>query len=962
MNLPGLFFLFALYTLVVAAVVVGTIYVANRKRRSKLHGLPIPNIAGLNVRPAGERTIAAWPAPDPAARTRRPATNAPSAAAPLASSSVERFPGEERPLTMRGSRRPLGPVPPLRAVAAPLVPVPRRAEVGGEIDGAATAVLAVLPDVAASPFAAAFLPGGALLPEGLRTLEVTPNRIVEPGMTVRATVTFRNPGGGAASGFRAHFGVPDGLIYAPGSARIDDAPLAEPDGTVPLLEPQGADIGEIPAGGERRVSLAFTVAATIENGTPVALQAAIASPEVPAIGSNVVRLVVHSRPVLTGPQTTLTLVAARGALPGEELTLTARVHNSGQSSAHDLIVLLPVPANTRFCAGSVSVDGRPFDEDGTATQFGFGRPTVVAPFLEPGASVEIAYRMRIDSPLEDATPVVAQGTVCSQEVAEFALPPIRLEIGSAASFDDDATSLRIDCADEVEPGERLRVVLRATNGGTATARDVTLAIELPAGMIATAGSLTIDGAPVPDRGSFPGPIGFGDLGPGRTVELALSAIVQSPIADGSVLRPAAQVTWSKGERRFERALVVRSAPRFPADFNTIERASAARVRPGDAVSYTIGLANMGTDIATNVCLALTADAELEDLRVRDGDVEIPLDDDSTIRLGTLVPGISRVLRVAGRVAHIIEDQRELRLRAALHGEDIGRVDLGAVAHIVESRPTFTLTTSGLRTDAVQTLRFNHVSACRLQLVNEGTDCGRDVRVALLLPDELQLDSVDDAARDGAAIVFGDIPAGEQREALLRLRLVGVVGDGEPLAVGARVAGRNVVPFNLTPITIATHAEAAFADGAALTSMPAHTADAGTQIAYTLTLRNSGDGSAKQLTARIAALTNAVYAQGTTTVNGIALQDHAGTSLLLNDRGLQLADVGPGVEIVASWEVIVNMPLPPGTTIESAAAVRWDSAAEFTVNAAPVPVRSTSALPIVDPVLPFSVLGAIARKV
>ena len=53
-----------------------------------------------------------------------------------------------------------------------------------------------------------FASRGPLLPEGLRTLEVSPNRVIEPGMTIHAAFTFRNLGGGTASGFRVRFRLP----------------------------------------------------------------------------------------------------------------------------------------------------------------------------------------------------------------------------------------------------------------------------------------------------------------------------------------------------------------------------------------------------------------------------------------------------------------------------------------------------------------------------------------------------------------------------------------------------------------------------------------------------------------------------------------------------------------------------------------------------------------------------------
>ena len=53
-----------------------------------------------------------------------------------------------------------------------------------------------------------FAPGAPTLPEGLRTLVVSPERELEPGMTVRAAFTFRNQGGAVATGVRVRFTLP----------------------------------------------------------------------------------------------------------------------------------------------------------------------------------------------------------------------------------------------------------------------------------------------------------------------------------------------------------------------------------------------------------------------------------------------------------------------------------------------------------------------------------------------------------------------------------------------------------------------------------------------------------------------------------------------------------------------------------------------------------------------------------
>src|ERR1700686_926120 len=118
----------------------------------------------------------------------------------------------------------------------------------------------------------AFAPGVPSLPEGLRTLVVSPDHSVEPGTNVRATFAFYNFGGAAATGLRVRFSLPEGLRYVAGSARVDDRVLDRGSGEAGLLAPNGAELGEVPPGVERRIALTYVVAPTIENGALLELQ------------------------------------------------------------------------------------------------------------------------------------------------------------------------------------------------------------------------------------------------------------------------------------------------------------------------------------------------------------------------------------------------------------------------------------------------------------------------------------------------------------------------------------------------------------------------------------------------------------------------------------------------------------------------------------------------------------------
>ncbi len=509
------------------------------------------------------------------------------------------------------------------------------------------------------------------------------------------------------------------------------------------------------------------------------------------------------------------------------------------------------------------------------------------------------------------------------------------------------------------PGQRIKLIVRARNIGSARAKAVKVKIKLPDELTYSSGSRSIDGAPGVDRERDPGMFEIGSVEPGRSVEVALAAVVRTPVADGHEIALGAEVDWSKGDRAFDRTLTVKSRPAFPAAFNTIERETSKRLEPGDRAAFTVRLENMGTDVAGDVRLHLDADEGLEGLKVTERDAELTIGDDGAVHLNDLDPNVRRVLRLEARVAPTMDDQTQLRLRATLRTAQLEPIDLGAAVNVIASRPRFSAGTSKLALESNDVLRPNRTTACRLTLHNEGTDRGRDVRVRLQLPEELRLESVEGGSRDGQTVTFGEVPAQATREATLHLRLVGAIGLNDTLDVGARVSGMNVVPFSLDQMQLATHAEASFADGATLTSIPADAVDAGEEITYTLSLRNVGDGAAKRLNVRLDTPTNSVYAPGSTTVNDVGLLDFAGTSPLLVPNGLTLGDVGAGVEVVVRLRAIVNTPLPADAEIDTTAYVTWDEIPEMTVAATPLRVRSAPALPIVDPMLPFSVLDAAA---
>ncbi|GAC1403954.1 MAG: hypothetical protein NVSMB64_06460 [Candidatus Velthaea sp.] len=807
-----------------------------------------------------------------------------------------------------------------------------------------------------------FAPGSPSLSEGLRTLVVSPDRTVEPGTTVRAAFAFYNLGGAAATGLRVRFSLPDGLRYLAGSARIDDAPLDEARGETALLGASGADIGEVPPGVERRIAIAYLVNSTIENNATIELQAALASHETGVIGSNVVRLVCKSTPILQNPATVAALEPVRSAEPGEELRVTARVYNSGQSSARDVVVVLPLPDRTTYVPGSARIDGReaPHLED-RADPFGFAQAPIAAATLAAGATLVVEYRARIDSPLENNTRLFVAGEVASAEIAEFDLARAEISVHSASRFDGEDTLLMVDAPSEVEPGRRIHVALIAQNTGTCAAADVRLRLTLPEGLQYAPGSRAVDGRSVGES-DIAGAFSFERIDAGQRIEVAVDAYVVSPAIDGTELPTGASLAWSSGSRSFDRTLTVRSKPQFAAGRNSLVLDGSASVAPAGDVRATIRIVNDGTAPATNARITIDADSALQSLRyVDDGEAEARVQN-GTIALGTIEPNVARDITVIGTIASPISDRTEIRFNATLIANETPPLALGTLTLVARSRSRFTLAGSHLAHLAGEALRPGSAGDVAILLTNEGTDVARDVRLTLDVSADARIDGIDGATRDGDTVIFGDILPGARAEATLRVRLARFVARGTAITIHARVAHAGFLPFALEPLTIATLAEPDFADGAQLRTQPIESVDAGEAMYVHLTARNTGDGSASRLIVRATLPENTAYVPGSTSINDVPLLDVAGSSVMWSKAGLVLEDVDPGVEISVRYCVIINTPLPAGTLIAPSAELSYDGGASVTLGAPAVRVRSTPAFAVRASGLPFSVAGVAPRTV
>ena len=805
-----------------------------------------------------------------------------------------------------------------------------------------------------------FTPGAPSLPEGLRTLAVSPERELEPGITVRATFTFRNQGGATATGVRVRFNLPDGLVYLVGTGMLDGAVLDDEQGNTPLLARAGADIGDVQPGEERRIEIAYSVAGAIENGTPVELQAAVTAFELPPVGSNIVRLVARSRPALQNALTTIG-IESRSHEPraGGEATITVRVHNAGESSARDVVVASPVPEHTSYIPNSARVNGREIERDLLAP-FDRTHAPVITHSLSASATATVQYRVRIDEPLPDSTLIVARAQVASQETAAFSLEAAALTVRARSDFDDERTSFVLDPEGDVHPGSRITMRLQAYNAGATTAQNVTVSLQIPDQLYLVRGSVRVDGHPLREKKTAASSFDLGSIAARESVELVADAMVASPVPDGTALHVNATLAWATGEesasRAFERVATVRSRPQLHRRRNRVERSAGYIVHPADEVEAVILLANDGAAAAHDCVLQLHCDPAFDDVRLLDRNTRLELQHTS-VELGTLEPYAMRRLTVRARIRTPYADRAEIAIGASIHAQELGEVQLGTVTWRVDSRPAFSSANSRFDLTQDDVFRPNQLVDAYLRLRNEGTDVAQNVRVRLYVSPEARLEAVDGAARERNELVIGEIAPGATAEVRMGVRLLRSLARSHPVSIEAVVSADGMLPVQLAPLTIVTTAEPNFAIGT-LRTQPQECAQAGEEIEFILHVRNSGDGPAQRATISLEPADALVYVPNSTTVNDVPVRDVGVQSVLMNERGLSITDVDPGVEATIRWREVINTSTANGTTVRRRARIAYENDRVDEIAAGDLEVRAAPAFASSIVGLPFGLDGML----
>ncbi|MBK7541480.1 MAG: DUF11 domain-containing protein [Candidatus Competibacteraceae bacterium] len=320
------------------------------------------------------------------------------------------------------------------------------------------------------------------------------------------------------------------------------------------------------------------------------------------------------------------------ALPDDVLEYTVVLTNTGSTPATNVVYIDPIPANTTYIDGSLSLNAAPAANAGTATQL-----QLAVGSLQPGASATIKFQVRINAGVANGVVIRNQGSVDSDQTVPEPTDsdgddnngdqPTDIPVGGqpplTGALYAEKTLAWTDTnnSGSVNAGDTLRYTVTLRNRGAATLTGLSFSDTIPTGLTYVASSASATSGTPAVTGQAVSWTGIADLAPGASQTLnfnvtigAIAGASQTFTNQGSATstQTGAVLTDSNGDpgdgSQPTSITATGTGPATPA-LNVQKRWSLAVdasaigvVDPGDMVQYTLTVTNTGAQAASNVRL------------------------------------------------------------------------------------------------------------------------------------------------------------------------------------------------------------------------------------------------------------------------------------------------------------------------------------------------------------------------
>lgn len=329
----------------------------------------------------------------------------------------------------------------------------------------------------------------------------------ESGDLLTYTVTVFNPSSTTPlNGVVVTDPTPSGTTYA------DSLTVSVPyTGTDPAT---GITLTSIPVLTTATLTWQVQVNPGIPTPNPISNVATIALPGGETVTTNAALTQVNAAD-LTAPGNFVKTAIPTGAGPGDTVTYSFSITNTGNVAADNVVITEPVPAGTTFVPGSVT------GATGTPPTL-----TLTSPIPAGGTAV-VTFQVKINNGIPAVNPIPNTATIAYN----YTVDPADPDGGSGSGTSNTATvavSAAIvtttKTADKVIAyvGDTITYNIAITNSGNVPADNVVINDPLAAGLTYVAGSLT---GSVPVTGAPPVITVSNPIAPGQTVNVSFKVLV-----------------------------------------------------------------------------------------------------------------------------------------------------------------------------------------------------------------------------------------------------------------------------------------------------------------------------------------------------------------------------------------------------------------------------------------------------